>query len=594
MSEYRAPTRDMAFALRTLAGFDEMAKACNYEDATPDVVAAILEEAAKFAGNVIAPLNRSGDDTGVRLDEDHCVPTPGGFRQAYQQYIEGGWAGLQFDAELGGQALPFSLAIPVQEMVHAANMAWGLCPLLSQGAVEALSENADESLKQALLPKMISGEWTGTMNLTEPQSGSDLAGIRTQARKEGDHYRIAGQKIFITWGEHDMAENIVHLVLARLPDAPAGVKGISLFAVPKFIPDANGNPGERNDCYALSLEHKMGIHASPTCVMSYGENEGALGYLVGEENQGLACMFTMMNNARLTVGLQGVSISERAYQQARTYVAERVQGMAPGEREPSPIVHHPDVRRMMMTMKAFTEAGRALAYTGCVAVDYAKYAQLDAEQRAYYKRRADLLTPLVKGWCTEIAQEVTSLAVQCHGGMGFVEETGVAQHYRDARILPIYEGTNGIQALDLIGRKTIRDRGLALQELLAEMRVSVEAAWASAALDTLRIDAFEHSINQQEEALRQVLDSSANEQFVASVAFDFLMLTSTVTAGWLMVKAAVLASTDNETATDAEFVTGKRVTAHFFIDHILSRSTGYLASIQAGEDSIMALPETAF
>ncbi len=589
MSEYRAPTREMEFALRSLAGFDEMAKVCNYEDASPDVVAAILEEAAKFAGNEIAPLNRSGDETGVRLDEDRCVQTPGGFKEAYQQYIEGGWAGLQFEAEMGGQELPFSLAIPVQEMIHAANMAWGLCPLLSQGATEALSENADEPLKQLLLPKMISGEWTGTMNLTEPQSGSDLATIRTQARPEGDHYRITGQKIFITWGEHDMAENIVHLVLARLPDAPAGVKGISLFAVPKFIPDADGNPGERNDCYALSLEHKLGIHASPTCVMSYGENGGALGYLVGQENQGLACMFTMMNNARLTVGLQGVAVSERALQMARSYVAERIQGTAPGEREPSPIVRHPDVRRMMMTMKALTEAGRGLAYSGCVAVDYAKYAQLDAERRAYFKRRADLLTPLVKGWCTEIAQEVTSLAVQCHGGMGYIEETGAAQLYRDARILPIYEGTNGIQALDLIGRKTIRDRGLALQELIAEMRADAESARASVGLDAQRIQAFELAIEQLDTGLKLVLNSSANEHFVGSVAFNFLMLTSTVTAAWLMVKSVLLASNEDE----GEFLQAKQVSAQFFVDHILPRCAGYLASVQAGEDSIMALPEAA-
>ena len=593
MSEYRAPTRDMEFALRSLAGFDEMAKACNYEDASPDVVAAILEEAAKFTGNAIAPLNRSGDETGVHLDENRCVQTPDGFKEAYQQYIEGGWAGLQFDADQGGQGLPFSLAIPVQEMIHAANMAWGLCPLLSQGATEALSENADVPLKQLLLPKMISGEWTGTMNLTEPQSGSDLATIRTQARPEGDHYRITGQKIFITWGEHDMAENIVHLVLARLPYAPAGVKGISLFAVPKFIPDADGNPGERNDCYALSLEHKMGIHASPTCVMSYGENGGALGYLVGQENQGLACMFTMMNNARLTVGLQGVAVSERALQMARSYVAERIQGTAPGDLEPSPIVRHPDVRRMMMTMKALTEAGRGLAYSGCVAVDYAKHAELDAEQRSYYQRRADLLTPLVKGWCTEIAQEVTSLAVQCHGGMGFIEETGVAQLYRDARILPIYEGTNGIQALDLIGRKTIRDRGLAMQELLADMRATAEAASTVSALDEQRVQAFEQSIQQLEEALQLVLDSSANEHFVGSSAFNFLMLTSTVTAAWLMLKATLLASQQSTGEPGDEFLTARQVTTHFFIDHILPRCAGYLASVKAGEDSIMALPETA-
>ncbi|MBP0047576.1 acyl-CoA dehydrogenase C-terminal domain-containing protein [Marinobacterium sp. AK62] len=589
MSEYRAPTREMAFTLRHLAGFDEMVKACNFEDASPDLVAAVLEEAAKFAGQALAPLNSSGDQTGVHLTADHRVHTPEGFRQAYRQYVEGGWAGLQFDAELGGQALPFSLAIPVQEMMHAANMAWGLCPLLSQGAVEALSDNASDSLKQLLLPKMISGEWTGTMNLTEPQAGSDLANIRTQARPEGDHYRITGQKIFITWGEHDMAENIVHLVLARLPDAPPGVKGISLFAVPKFIPDAEGNSGERNDCHALSLEHKMGIHASPTCVMSYGENGGALGYLVGEENRGLACMFTMMNNARLTVGLQGVAVSERALQMARDYVHERVQGIAPGDSAPSPIVRHPDVRRMVMTMKALTEAARGLAYSGCVAVDYARHAQLDDERRACYQRRADLLTPLVKGWCTEIAQEVTSLAVQCHGGMGYIEESGVAQLYRDARILPIYEGTNGIQALDLIGRKTIRDEGQAVQELIAEMRATAQSARGCDALDTARVDAFEAAIDQLDTALQQILGSSANAQFAGAVAFNYLMLSATLTAGWLLLKGAVLEAEDSlEPEGHA-----RCVMAHFYIDHILPRCTGYLASIRAGEDSIMALSDDA-
>ncbi|KPQ30489.1 MAG: putative acyl-CoA dehydrogenase [Marinobacter excellens HL-55] len=592
MTEYRAPTRDMAFTLQQVAGFSEMAKACGYEDATDDVVAAILEEAARFAGAVIGPTNASGDKTGVRLDADHNVVTPAGFRDAYQQYAESGWASLQFDPEFGGQGLPFSLAIPVQEMWHAANMAWGLCPLLSQGAVEALSENASDALKQQLLPKMISGQWTGTMNLTEPQSGSDLSGIRTQARPDGDAYRIKGQKIYITWGEHDMAENIIHLVLARLPDAPEGVKGISLFAVPKYLPDSDGEPGARNDCHAVSLEHKLGIHASPTCVMSYGDNEGAIGYLVGEENRGLACMFTMMNNARLTVGLQGVSISERAYQQARDYTFERTQGTAPGEQGISPIIRHPDVRRMLMTMKSLTEAARGLAYTGCIAVDYANGRDLPEDLQARYQRRADLLTPLVKGWCTEIAQEVTSLGIQCYGGMGFIEETGAAQHYRDARILPIYEGTNGIQALDLIGRKTVRNQGKAMAELIDDMRPFTGPTHSGSLFTAERQARFDQAVAFLEDATRTVLERGDDDRFTGAVAFNYLMLSATVTAGWLMLKAATTAAQSQ--AEQSSFASSKLVTTNFYIDHILPRCSAYLTALRSGDDAIMALPETEF
>lgn len=592
MTEYTAPTRDMLFTLQQTAGFGDMVNQCGFEDATEDLVSAIIDEAARFSGSVIAPTNSTGDRTGVALDTNHTVKTPEGFRDAYQQYAESGWASLQFDPEYGGQGLPFSLAIPVQEMWHSANLAWGLCPLLSQGAVEALSENADDALKQLLLPKMISGEWTGTMNLTEPQAGSDLSNIRTQARRDGNAYRIKGQKIFITWGEHDMADNIVHLVLARLPDAPPGVKGISLFAVPRFIPDATGEPGERNDCYAVSLEHKMGIHASPTCAMSFGDNEGALGYLVGAENQGLACMFTMMNNARLTVGLQGVSISERSYQQTRAYALERTQGTAPGDSGASPIIRHPDVRRMLMTMKTLTEAGRALAYTGCVAVDFGKSEKVTESAAARQARRADLLTPLVKGWCTEIAQEVTSLGIQVYGGMGFVEETGVAQHYRDARILPIYEGTNGIQALDLIGRKTIRDNGQAMLELIEDMETCSSTDSQASALSGERQARFNQAVKDLKKATELVLESKDDPLQSGSIAFSYLMLTSTVTAGWLMAKSAALAS--ETLKADDPLVRGKLATADFYMDHILPRSATYLANLHAGNESIMALSETEF
>jgi len=592
MTEYRAPTREMAFTLKHVAGFSEMTKACGYEDASDDLVSAILEEAAKFSSSAIAPTNAIGDRTGVRLDGDYNVATPSGFREAYQQYAEGGWASLQFEPEFGGQGLPFSLAIPVQEMWHAANMAWGLCPLLSQGAVEALSENASDTLKELLLPKMISGQWTGTMNLTEPQSGSDLSGIRTQARPDGDAYRIKGQKIYITWGEHDMAENIIHLVLARLPDAPPGVRGISLFAVPKYLLTSSGDIGSRNDCRAVSLEHKLGIHASPTCVMSFGDEDGAVGYLVGEENRGLACMFTMMNNARLTVGLQGVSISERAYQQTRHYVFERIQGTAPGESGPSMLIRHPDVRRMLMTMKTLTEAARALAYTGCVAVDYASAKDLPDEIRARYQRRADLFTPLVKGWCTEIAQEVTSLGIQCHGGMGFIEETGVAQHYRDARILPIYEGTNGIQALDLIGRKTVRSKGQAMAELIEDMHALSTSANAHSVLSAERQARFDQAVACLEEATQVVLERGEEDQFTGAVAFDYLMLSSIVTAGWLMVKSAFAA--EEHYGEHDSFSVNKRAITNFFMDHILPRCSGHLIALRSGEESVMALSESEF
>jgi alkylation response protein AidB-like acyl-CoA dehydrogenase len=595
MTEYKAPTQDMAFTLREVASFFDMVKTCGYSDVSDELVSAILDEAAKFSGSVLSPLNKSGDRAGISLNTNGEVVTPEGFASAYQHYVDGGWGSLQFDPHYDGQGLPFSLAIPVQEMLHAANMAWGLCPLLSQGAVEAIFENANTKVKDLFLRPMVSGRWSGTMNLTEPQSGSDLATLRTSARQNGDHYLIRGSKIFITWGEHEMAENIVHLVLARLPDAPAGVKGISLFAVPKYLVNKDGALGERNDCRALSLEHKLGIHASPTCVMGFGDNGGAVGYLVGEENKGLACMFTMMNNARLTVGLQGVAIAERAYQDARAYAFDRVQGIAPGDSTPSPIVRHPDVRRMLMTMKALTEAGRCLAYTGCTAVDMAKSSNENAESRQYYQRRADVMTPLVKGWCTEIAQEVTSLAIQCHGGMGFVEETGVAQHYRDARILPIYEGTNGIQALDLIGRKTRRDQGAGINELLSDIKQFCNSDRTQRELKASTLERLAQATAFVEIALERVLENQHDEAFCGSVAFSYMMLTATTNAGWLLTKAALRAAElSRQSSQPAPWLKAKVQTADFFADHILPRCSGYLASIVAGSESTMALDEASF
>src|SRR5690554_1163232 len=437
MTGYRAPLADFNFLFDELVDLEAIAGLGNFDIVSRDLVRQIVEEAGRFASEVLAPLNGSGDREGVKF-QDGNVEMPEGFKAAYRQFVEAGWNNVSVAEAEGGQGLPRVLSVVLEEIFMAANKAFNMCPSLTLGAIEAISKAATPELKDKYLPKLVSGEWSGTMNLTEPQAGSDVGALRCRAeRQEDGSYRLFGQKIYITFGEHDLSDNIVHLVLARLPDAPAGVKGISLFLVPKYLVGDDGTANTRNDVHCISVEHKLGTHASPTCVMSYGDNEGAVGYLVGEENRGLACMFTMMNNARLTVGLQGVSISERAYQQARSYTFERTQGTAPGERGVSPIIRHPDVRRMMMTMKTLTEAARALAYTGCVAVDYANARDLPDDVRDRFKRRADLLTPLVKGWCTEIAQEVTSLAIQCHGGMGFIEETGVAQHYRDARILPI-------------------------------------------------------------------------------------------------------------------------------------------------------------
>ncbi|MEO0369291.1 MAG: acyl-CoA dehydrogenase, partial [Pseudomonadota bacterium] len=534
-----------------------------------------------------------GDQTGVKVTDDAEVTTPKGFKEGYQQYAEGGWGSLQFEPEYGGQGLPFALAIPVQEMWHAANMAWGLCPLLTQGAIEALEASASDELKEKFLPNMIAGTWTGTMNLTESQSGSDMATLKAKAEREGDHYRIFGQKIYITWGEHDMVENIIHLVLARLPDAPAGVKGISLFLVPKFLVNEDGSLGERNDVKVVSTEHKLGVHASPTCVMSYGDNDGAIGYLVGEEHQGLKCMFKMMNNARLTVGLQGVSISERAYQQARDYANERVQGVAPGQSDFGPIIHHPDVRRMLMTMRSMTEASRALAYVACSSVDFRNKAT-DDQTRLDHSARSQLLTPIVKGWTTEIAQEITSLGVQIHGGMGFIEETGAAQHYRDARILPIYEGTNGIQAADLVGRKMQGDGGRAIDSLIAEIRAVIADANSKTPELTTMSAQLERSVDALEQAKVMLLaESQKDENFAGSVSYNLLMLMGYVCGGWQMLIGAVAATAEKESKSHP-FYAQKLATSQFYMSNVLPRYSSFAEMIQAGSATTMAMAADAF
>ncbi len=587
MAEYKAPIDDFAFTLKHLVKIDKLAQHDTFSEASTEMVDAILSEAAKVAEREVAPTNWNGDQAGATLDEQHAVTTPEGFKEAYQAFSEGGWGSLQFDPNYGGQGLPLSLSVAVNEMVQSANLAWSLCPLLTQGAIEAIHANASDALKQQYLPNMISGQWTGTMNLTEPQAGSDLALIKTTASRDGDQYRIKGQKIFITWGEHDVAENIIHLVLARLPGAPEGVKGISLFIVPKFLPNNDGSLGERNDCKALSLEHKLGIHGSPTCVMSFGENNGAIGFLVGEENRGLACMFTMMNNARLMVGVQGTAIAERALQDALAFAEERKQGIAPGAKTTSAISEHPDVERMLLTMRSLTEAARAIGFVACGGLDYEQTAEGD-EAIAACASRVSLLTPIVKGWNTEIAQEVTSLGVQVHGGMGFIEETGAAQHLRDARILPIYEGTTGIQAMDLVGRKTLHDKGAAFAFLLHDIREDCKKAHDTLPAAEAIISKLLTATDKLEDAIDFLLKNTADHpRLMGDMAHSLLQVTGYVCGGWQMLNSWVACEQERQAdGTNTEYLAQKEQTAHFYLQHLLPRYLGYSASIKALEEAI--------
>ncbi len=582
MSDYQAPLEDMNFVVNRLLDLPSFAVAIGNEDASEDLLQAVLSEADKLASQVWSPINFTGDQQGVKLTSDGVQPADG-FKQAYQEYAQGGWSSLYFDEQYGGQGLPFSFSMPVAEMMNAANMSLGLCPMLTAGATEAIVAHGSEALKDVYLPKMVSGEWTGTMNLTEPHAGTDLAVIKSTATPDGDHFRIKGQKIFITWGDHDMTDNIIHLVLAKLPDAPDGVKGISLFLVPKYLVNADGSLGARNDVYAINVEHKMGIHASPTCVMSYGDNDGAIGYLVGQPHQGLAAMFTMMNNERLVVGLQGVGLSDRAYQGALEYARDRVQCAAPGTRERGSIINHPDVRRMLMTMRSLTEAGRAVAYATAAQIDLSHKAKTP-EARGLANKRVGLLTPIAKGWCTEASQEVTSLGVQIHGGMGFIEETGAAQHQRDARILTIYEGTTGIQALDLVGRKTLFDQGAAMADLVQQMRDDL--AKHGHAVNQTQQHNMAEAIDGLESCYQLLLEQAPDDvMFAGSVSYDLLMLSGYVCGAWQMVRSAdLVASEDNQ-----RFVANKLATAAYYLDHILPRFEFHRRSIVAGSDSVMAI-----
>ena len=591
MTSYTAPIAEMRFVMTELAGLDAIARLPGLEEASPDLVEAVLEEAGKLAANVLAPLNRAGDLQGVRL-ENGVVRTTPGWREAYRAFVDGGWNGLVFDPEWGGQGLPWLVNAAVQEMWHAANMSFGLCPMLTQGAIEAILFHGSDAQRQLYLPKLVTGEWTGTMCLTEPQAGSDLAAIKTRAVPEGDHYRLSGQKIFITYGDHDLTPNIVHLVLARTPDAPPGVKGISLFIVPKFLPDAAGEPGPANDVRCVSLEHKLGIHGSPTAVLAFGDGQGAVGWLVGEAHRGLEYMFTMMNMARLSVGLEGLAIAERAYQQALAFAHERVQGRIAGAPAAgkAAIIGHPDVRRMLMGMKARIAAMRALAYGCAAALDRAHRHPDPAVRRAQHAL-VELLTPIVKGWCTETGVQVASTGVQVHGGMGYIEETGAAQHYRDARIATIYEGTTGIQAADLVGRKVLRDGGGLIGAVIADMRALLPrlADRPEPVFAGLR-DRLAEGVAALAAAVAWLLEAGGRDpRLPLAAAVPFLELAGTVLGGHELARAALRAQELLAAGQgDPAFLEAKIQTARFYATSILPGAAAGLAAVSEGAEAALA------
>ena len=593
MTDYNPPLKDMRFAVRELAGLDDILQLEPFAEFDAETIDQVLEEAGKFAKDVLTPLNATGDREGCRV-ENRAVVVADGFAEAYQQFVENGWQSLSASAEYGGMGLPETAGTPAVEMWHSANLAFALCPLLTAGAIVALERHASDDLKDRFLPMLVSGEWAGTMNLTEPQAGSDLAAVNTKAIPDGDLFRITGTKTFITWGDNPMSSNILHLVLARLPDAPPGVRGISMFAVPKFLIDSDGSPGEQNDVYPASAEHKLGIHASPTCVMNFGENGGAIGYLVGGLNRGLACMFTMMNHARLDVGIQGISLSERAYQLARSFALERVQGSAPGQKGSVTIIHHADVRRMLMIMRAHTEAMRAAAYVTAQQMDLERFGVSEEDREAAATRMA-LLTPIIKGWMSEVAQEVTSLGIQVQGGAGFVEETGAAQFMRDARILPIYEGTTGIQANDLVGRKILGDEGRGMKALIADMRSTI-ADLSDDEDQRIVGNALADSVNQLESAVDWLLTSAPEDPNIPGAAsVNLLMGAGTVVGGWQMARAAIAVTSGSGVAeSDPDFCAAKLITARFYAEHILPRAIAYMNAAISGAESIMAMPEEMF
>ncbi len=587
MADYVPPLRDIRFVLEQLVDLPGLSKLEAYGHADPDTVFGVIEESGRFMAGVLGPLNRVGDTAGSIFDGDGEVTTPPGFKEAYRQYVDAGWGAVSFSPEFGGGGFPWLVTIVMQEMMASANMAFSLCPLLTQGAIDMLTHHGSPGQQSTFLEKMVSGEWAGTMNLTEPQAGSDLGAVRTRAVPAGDgSWRITGQKIFITFGEHDLAGNIIHLVLARVPDAPPGTKGISCFIVPKYLVNADGSLGARNDVRCVSIEHKLGIHASPTCVMSYGDAGGATGYLIGEANHGMRYMFTMMNNARLSVGVQGLAIAERAYQDALSYAQQREQGRAIGTPagEPSLIVEHPDVRRMLLTMKAYIEAMRALLYSNAASIDLARH-HPDPAERAARRELADLLTPISNAWCTDLGFELTSVGLQVHGGMGYVEETGVAQHLRDSRIAPIYEGTNGIQSIDLVIRKLPMRGGGVVADLLAQMEaLDPELAAAGPELAGMRV-ALADGVSVLRQATGWVMsDGLAGSNDALAGATPYLRLLGLVVGGWLLARSALAASRLLRTAgrADAAFLQDKIGTARFYAGQLLPQAAGLLPSVTAG------------
>ena len=594
---YTAPIKDMMFVMQELAGLDDIATLPGLEEANADTAQAVLEESAKLCGEVLAPLNVEGDRNPSSWKDGKVTASPG-FADAFRQFAAGGWQGVQHPVEYEGQGLPKLIATACIEMLNASNLSFALCPLLTDGAIEALLTAGSEAQKQTYVPRLISGEWTGTMNLTEPQAGSDLALVRTRAEPQGDgSYKIFGTKIFITWGEHDMADNIVHLVLARTPDAPEGVKGISLFLVPKFLVNDDGSLGGRNDVHCVSIEHKLGIKASPTAVLQFGDHGGAIGQLIGEENRGLEYMFIMMNAARFAVGMQGVAVADRAYQKAAAYAKERVQSrpVDGSAKQAVSIIQHPDVRRMLSTMRALTEASRALAYVAASHSDIAHH-HADEATRAEHLALYEYLVPIVKGWSTELSVDVASLGVQVHGGMGFIEETGAAQYYRDARILPIYEGTTAIQANDLIGRKTLRDGGAVANKLLTGIAQTVEALKQQKGA---AFESMQQHLSRGHDALQSAVTfvvanakSDPNAVFAGSV--PYLKLAGTVLGGWQMARAMLAAQA--KLNNDPSFYGAKLATAQFFAEHVLPQAVALEASIVSakGGEGVLALHEDQF
>jgi alkylation response protein AidB-like acyl-CoA dehydrogenase len=595
MTPYSAPLQDMRFVLNHVVGLENVAQLPGFEGIDKNLTDQILEEASKFSSNILAPLNHLGDTKGAQIENGVVRPVEG-FGDAYKQWAKAGWNSSPFNPDHGGQGLPWTLTTALWEMWDSSNMAFSLCPLLTQAAIDALERHASMKQKETYLEKLVSGEWTGTMNLTEPQSGTDLGTIRTTSVLEGEHYRIKGQKIYITWGDHDMTDNIIHLVLARSPNGPPGSRGLSLFIVPKFLINPDGSVGQRNDVRPISIENKIGIHASPTCVMSFGENDGAIGYLIGEENRGIEYMFVMMNNARLAVGLQGLSIAERAYQQAVNFAKERVQGKPiQGSEGPTPIIEHPDVRRMLLDMKSQIEAMRGLCYEVAADLDRANKIE-EEEEREKAKAMLDLMIPVVKAWCTDTGLAITSTNIQVHGGMGFMEETGAGQHYRDARITTIYEGTNGVQAMDLLGRKVVRNGGATVYQFIKNVYNTIDNLDLK---DISQLSLSTHlrsSLVALESAVTWMLETFPSQPGQAAAgATSFLEMMGLISGGWMLARGVIEADRQlKNNEGDESFLKSKLKTAQYFAEAHLSRTASLLHPITGGGDCVMEFEASSF